>query len=304
MDQIGEKNFILRLTDVIVLFLLVIVIFYSSFWLNIKWSKLTTPHKITYNFLFLFLISLVSIYIHRPIWKFATHIPVGFYVRDEFVRNFTILLISFFAVKFYKKNIENQEIKNAYTELQNKHLSSQVTGLMQQINPHFFFNTLNTLSGLVQESPEKSEVFIDKLSRVFRYVLKMQENNKVLLTEELNFAEDYIYLLKMRFDDKLIIVFNVQQDINAKIPTLCTQFLIENVIKHNKINRQFPVQIVIEIQNDYLKISNTLALQKSSNSIGIGLKNLNQRSELLSGKSIIVDQSDKLFSVSVPLIKE
>jgi len=303
IDHLREGQFLLRFMDISALFLLVVSVFYLSFWLNIKYYKSVKIKLFLLNFLVLVFVSVLSISIHFPIWKSTSHIPVVFYIRDEIVRNITIFIVSWLAAKFYIRTIENQQIKTALNELQNENLSNQVRGLMQQINPHFFFNTLNTLSGLVQESPEKSEVFIDKLSQVFRYVLKMQENSSVLVSEELKFAEDYFYLLKMRFADKIFLEIQIQPTENAYVAPLCTQLLIENVIKHNRMNRQFPVKIEIEIASDYLIISNTLYPQKNMNSTGFGLKNLNKRCELLAGKSIVVEQTETLFCVKVPFIK-
>lgn len=304
IDHFAEGQFALRIIDVAALFMLVVSIFYLSFWFNIKWFKMGRPKKFIFNVVLLVVLTTISICVHLPIWKYTTHLPLLFYVRDEIVRNTTIFIVSYLAVKFYIRSIESQQIKTAFAELQTENLTNQVRGLMQQINPHFFFNTLNTLSGLVQESPEKSEVFIDKLSQVFRYVLKMQENSKVALNEELKFAEDYFYLLKMRFDDKLFIELNVQQAGNVMVAPLCTQLLIENVIKHNRMNKQFPVKIEIHIEDGYLKVCNTLFSQKSETSGGLGLKNLNKRCELLAGKPIVVLQTEELFCVKVPLIKE
>jgi sensor histidine kinase YesM len=304
IDHFAEGQFALRIIDVAALFMLVVSIFYLSFWFNIKWFKMGRPKKFIFNFVLLVVLTTISICVHLPIWKYTTHLPLLFYVRDEIVRNTTIFIVSYLAVKFYIRSIESQQIKTAFAELQTENLTNQVRGLMQQINPHFFFNTLNTLSGLVQESPEKSEVFIDKLSQVFRYVLKMQENSKVALNEELKFAEDYFYLLKMRFDDKLFIELNVQQAGNVMVAPLCTQLLIENVIKHNRMNKQFPVKIEIHIEDGYLKVCNTLFSQKSETSGGLGLKNLNKRCELLAGKPIVVLQTEELFCVKVPFIKE
>lgn len=301
-DHFREGQFLLRLIDISILFCLVVTIFYISFWLNIKWYNTHKIKQLLYNISVLFLLSTLSILIHFPIWKVTTHIPIIFYIRDEIVRNTTIFIVSYLAVQFYIKNIENQQIKSAFNELQSENLTNQVRGLMQQINPHFFFNTLNTLSGLVQESPEKSEVFIDKLSHVFRYVLKMQESSKVLLSEELKFAEDYFYLLKMRFEDKIFLEFDVQQSGNECIAPLSTQLLIENVIKHNRMNRQFPVKIEIKTENDFLKVCNTFYPQQNINSTGFGLKNLNKRCELLSGRSIVIEETENLFCVKVPFI--
>lgn len=303
IDHLHEGQFLLRLIDISVLFCLVVTIFYISFWLNLKFYKIEKIKLFLFNLLVLSVASILSILIHLPIWKITTHIPVVFYFRDEIVRNITIFIVSYLAAKFYTKNIENQQIKSAYADLQNENLINQIQGLMQQINPHFFFNTLNTLSGLVQESPEKSAVFIDKFSQVFRYVLKMQESSKVLLSEELKFASDYFYLLKMRFEDKIFLEANFTTVSHEKIAPLCTQLLIENVIKHNRMNRQFPVKIELKIENDYLIICNTFYPQRNNNSTGFGLKNLNKRCELLCGKPIIIEQSEKLFCVKVPLIK-
>jgi LytS/YehU family sensor histidine kinase len=174
---------------------------------------------------------------------------------------------------------------------------------MNQINPHFFFNTLNTLSGLIQENPGKSELFIDKLSQVFRYILNMQENSQVQLSDEIRFARDYAFLLNVRFDDKLKINFGDVDKIAAKVPSLCSQLLIENVIKHNRMNQQFPVTINFTTENGFLKVCNNLYPQIIENSTGLGLKNLNRRSELLSGKPILIEKTDNSFCVQVPLIK-
>lgn len=301
-DHIKGGRFLLQLLDVSALFIIVTVIFYLSFWLNIKGRKKSKINLFFINLLVLLVVSIVSIAIHFPIWVNTIHIPIVFYFRDEIVRNITIFIVSYLASIFYIKNFENQEITTAFNELKNENLTNQVQGLMQQINPHFFFNTLNTLSGLVQESPEKSEIFIDKLSHVFRYVLKLQENNTVLLSEELKFAEDYFYLLKMRFDDKLFLNLNVNHPENKKIVPLCTQLLIENVIKHNRMNRQFPVEINIDIEQGYLRVCNTSFPQKSNNSNGFGLQNLNKRCELLCQKPIIINQNEHLFCVKIPII--
>ncbi len=303
LDHLSDGNFLLKLIDVTVLFSLVTSLFYASIWINLKWYKISKIKLLLLNFLFFSILTFLSILIHLPIWKNTTHIPIIFYIRDEFVRNITIFIVSYLAAKFFIKNIENQQIKIAFNELKNENLSSQVRGLMQQINPHFFFNTLNTLSGLVQESPEKSELFIDKLSKVFRYVLKMQENDIVLLEEEMQFAHDYFYLLKMRFDEKLFFKSDIAQTDNFYIVPLCTQLLIENAIKHNRMNRQFPMEIQIFKEIDYLVVCNTLNSQKTDNSLGLGLKNLNKRCELLAKRPIQIEQINNLFCVKVPLIK-
>jgi len=302
LDEYRFPGFYLRLLDVALLYALVAGMFYAGISLNLKWQKLSGLKKWLLNCLFLILYTLLSISIHLPIWKTTAHVPIPFYFKDEIVRNLIIVLVSFLAVRFFVKISENQYLKNANVDLQTQHLNNQLTALMNQINPHFFFNTLNTLSGLIQENPEKSEKFIDKLSQVFRYILNMQESSKVSLKEELRFARDYAFLLQVRFEEKLKINFLVSESSNDMVPSLCTQLLIENVIKHNRMNHQFPVTVDITTEDGYLKIANNHQPQKSESSTGLGLKNLNRRSEILSGNPIQIVQTAEMFCVSVPLI--
>lgn len=303
LDSLMMPGFYLRLLDVVLLFLLVSAMFFAGIALNLKLSSASALKKLSYNLVFYLFGTLICVAVHFPIWRITSHIPLPFYVKDEVVRNLIIVLVSFFAVRFYVKVSENQQLKEDYADLQTQHLNSQLTALMNQINPHFFFNTLNTLSGLIQENPEKSEKFIDKLSQVFRYILNMQENSHVHISEEIKFARDYAFLLNVRFDDKLKIDFGNVDQVNARVPSLCSQLLIENVIKHNRMNQQFPLTISFSEENGYLRICNNMNLLPSEDSTGLGLKNLNRRSELLSGKPIVVEKTEDMFCVKVPLIK-
>ncbi|MCK7542156.1 MAG: histidine kinase [Marinilabiliales bacterium] len=141
--------------DVVLLYILVVSMFFSCIWINLKLYHFSRLKKLLLNTLIYLLFTLLNIALHYPIWKITSHIPMPFYIKDEIVRNLIILLVSFFTVRFYVKATENQQLKEANSDLQNQHLNSQLTALMNQINPHFFFNTLNTLSGLIQENPEK-----------------------------------------------------------------------------------------------------------------------------------------------------
>jgi len=302
IDAFRSPDFYLRIIDVVLLYLLVSAMFFVGIWINLKWYQASVLKKIVLNTGFYVLFTFLCIAIHFPIWKITSHIPIHFYIKDEIIRNLTIILVSLFLVRFYVKISENQQLKEDYTDLQNQHLNSQLNALMNQINPHFFFNTLNTLSGLIQENPEKSELFLDKLSHVFRYILNMQENSQVLLSEEIQFARDYGFLLNVRFEDKLRINFGNVDQVNSKVPSLCSQLLIENVIKHNRMNLQFPLTIDFAVKNGYLQVCNNLCPQLSENSTGLGLKNLNRRSELLSGKPILIEKTEEMFCVRIPLI--
>jgi len=302
LDAFRFPDFNLRLLDVAVLYVLVSIMFYTGIQLNLKYQKESTLNRWFLNIAFFLIATLLSILIHIPIWKVTSPLPIHFYYKDEIARNIIIVLISYFAVRFYVKITENQQLKSINNDLQTQHLNNQLIALTNQINPHFFFNTLNTLSGLIQENPEKGEIFIDKLSQVFRYILNMQESSMMSVEQEIRFARDYAYLLKVRFEGKLKINFMLNDQSKSMLPSLCTQLLIENVIKHNRMNHQFPVTIDVTEENGYIKICNTLCPQLSENSTGLGLKNLNRRSEILSGRPLIVEKTAELFCVSVPLI--
>jgi two-component system, LytTR family, sensor kinase len=304
MDHREDSFFFLSMISLGVLFVLVVLIFYFSLYLNLCVFKSSKKKILLVNIVAFLVVTTVSICIHYPLWERTPQEAVSYYVRDDVVRNIIIFIASFLAAKYYMNLMESQRIQMSLAELEKENLSNQVRGLMQQINPHFFFNALNTLSGIVRESPDKSEKFIDKLSQVFRYVLRLQDYEIMSLDEELKFMNDYIYLLKIRFEDMLQINIDNHADAHGlQIVPLCTQLLLENVIKHNRINRQMPMVINVTIDNDYLTICNSYLPKIVLNSNKLGLKNLDKRCEMLAGRNIVVEQSERKFCVRVPLIK-
>jgi sensor histidine kinase YesM len=303
LERYTDPMFAQRLISATMLLILVIFITYCSLYVNMRYFKSSKKKILLANIITLVILTVISIGIHYPFWIAYTEKEIPFFITDEVVRNTIIAFVSYFIAKFHMKNKENQQIQIALADLEKEKLINQVRGLTQQLNPHFFFNALNTLSGIVQESPEKSEIFIDKLSQVFRYVLNVQEYDTMDVEEELRCMNDYIYLLKIRFDDMLQVEIDNHAEKNMKIVPLCTQLLIENAIKHNRINRQSPMHISIVIDNEQLIISNTLWPKSDVISNKMGLKNLNKRCELYAGQPIQVEKTDKLFTVKVPLIK-
>jgi sensor histidine kinase YesM len=301
LDHLNAKDFPVRLASFAVLLILVVMIFYVSLYINMRYYKTSIKKIWLANIIAFFVISIISFSIHYPFWMCTP--PIQYFVRDDIVRNITVFAVSCLAATYYMKNKENQQIQMTLAQLEKENLSNQVRGLTQQLNPHFFFNALNTLSGIVQESPEKSERFIDKLSQVFRYVLKLQNYDTMMLEEELQFMDDYIYLLKIRFEEMLIIHVSNPLGGGYRIVPLCTQLLLENVIKHNKISRLAPVTINITTDEEYLTVSNTYQPKADMGSSKLGLANLDKRCLLYADKPIIVEQTNGLFTVKVPLMK-
>jgi hypothetical protein len=293
----------MQLIDAFVLLFLNIVMFYLSLWLNLVTLDKTKWHKIRLNTIAFLVLTLVAILIHQPIWGALDRLPISFFIRDEVVRNLIIFSISILVANAFHSFQQNQLMKTKIIEIQSQTLAGQIELLKQQINPHFFFNSLNTLSGLVLENSPKTVFFIENLSMVFRYLLEIQEKNLVTVAEEINFAKAYIYLLKVRFDEKFSIDILTESEHGALVPSSCTQLLLENCFKHNSMSNQQPLKIVIRSADGYLIVSNSVFQLLEVERNGIGLKNLNERSKLLTGKPIEIISNNNNFMVRVPLLK-
>ena len=198
----------------------------------------------------------------------------------------------------WKKTLTEKE------ELKRNNITAEFETLKNQINPHFLFNCLNTLTSLIEENPKMATDFVQKLSSVYRYVLANKDKETVLLQEELDFIKAYIYLNKIRFGENLKTDIVVNADCLGKsIPTLTLQMLIENCIKHNVISQNKPLYITIGCSDSYVYVKNkfqpkTLVGETS----GIGLNNIISRYGFLSDKEVIVEKNENEFCVKVPLI--
>jgi len=199
-------------------------------------------------------------------------------------------------LSYWKKSIENEE------RLKRENIIAQYETLKNQVNPHFLFNSLNTISTLITKDPETADKFIKQLSEVYRYVLEFKDKEVVDISTELKFIDSYLYLQKIRFGDNL----NIKNRIEAGdfyVAPLTIQILIENAIKHN-ISSDDKL-LTIEMYNDksYLVIENNLQKKKIIESKEkIGLNNIKSRYEVLTDKPVIIEESDKKFIVRVPFI--
>lgn len=191
-------------------------------------------------------------------------------------------------------------------QLKVENLQSRYEALTNQINPHFFFNALNSLTGLVRNEDKKSTLlFITKLSEVFRYILKSDKKGLVTLNEELVFMESYQYLLEIRYANKLSFKKVIPDNkLELRLPVLSLLPLIENVIQHNTIDSDNVMVVSIELNaNDELVVSNPIYPKiEETISHKTGLSNLNTRFALLIKKNIRVTNEDDRFSVYLPLI--
>lgn len=189
-------------------------------------------------------------------------------------------------------------------KLREENLIFQNETLKNQVNPHFLFNSLNTLSSLISTHPETAERFINRLSSIYRYILENNQKDKVPLPSELAFICDYFDLHKVRDEEKIILKIDAPDADRFEILPVSLQILIENAIKHNMATRENPLAISIYIENQQVVVKNNL--QKMSGqlkSTKIGLKNLAERIRLISGRDLIIEEINNYFIVKLPLLK-
>ncbi|MEA1878211.1 MAG: histidine kinase [Bacteroidota bacterium] len=210
------------------------------------------------------------------------------------------ILVSYFLLQL-------QRVKDAEDRLARSNeekTKAELAALRSQINPHFFFNTLSSLSSVVRHASKNDSLdFIQELSNTYRYTLTSRKTNLVTLSEELAFAKSYAFLIKKRFEDSVKFEYDIPGAYTKwKVPPMAIQTLIENGVQHNIITKDHPLLFTLKIENDFLCVINTINKKEDSEGLGSGLSNLSNRFELIAGKQIVINQSDNEFIVRLPLI--
>ncbi len=204
---------------------------------------------------------------------------------------------------FMMKEQQGEQVKNA--ELSRAKAEAELSALKNQIDPHFMFNSLNTLSHLIATDATKASLFTENLADVYRYILSQKEQSLVLLEDELAFTHKYTDLLHLRFGNALLIKrhFNGNTEKDFLIPPTSVFVAFENAVKHNELNENAPLQIDMDVRDGILFIANTIQVRKTlQHSSGIGLKNLDERFKIITGKGIVAGRHENRFVISFPLI--
>src|SRR5690606_11609757 len=274
-------------------------------------KELFTKKYIAFGLLANILASLIGILIARLIIHvMALKEPLDQFLPGEQPSQYiTPLLIAMgvallFYVAYYYRNYKEKQVKEQ--KIIAGSASARFDALKNQLDPHFLFNSLNVLTSLIEEDPEQAQKFTTSLSKVYRYVLEQKNKDLVTVEEELNFAQTYVRLLKMRFEDS--IVFEVPEKISApqaKIVPLSLQLLLENVVKHNVASASRPLHIKVQEQGGMLVVANNLqekqVVKKSS---GVGLWNIRQRYKIFTDREVKIEKSVSCFTVSLPILSE
>lgn len=213
----------------------------------------------------------------------------------------TLIGFAFGAIFFFYS--QWAEMLQRFQKLKEEKLIFQYETLKSQVNPHFLFNSLNSLSALVKTDPDLSEEFILKLSSVYRYILENQEKETIPLETELEFVKNYFALQKIRDGEKIEMKIEIIEAGNLNVLPVSLQLLVENALKHNSATRIQPLEIIIHNEGlDKLVVRNNVQTKMNLNpSSKIGLKNLNERCRLILNREIEVAESNEEFVVKIPV---
>ncbi|MEM5564549.1 histidine kinase [Psychroserpens sp. AS72] len=214
----------------------------------------------------------------------------------------TLTIVSIFHVVFFYNRYQKNKIKEQKVIAGTA--SAKFDALKNQLDPHFLFNSLNVLTSLIEENPKNAQKFTTSLSKVYRYVLEQKNKDLITVDEELRFAKTYMSLLKMRFEDSIIFEIPEQAtNPESKVVPLSLQLLLENAVKHNMVTSSKPLHIKIYESDGMLIVENNLQpkqiVKKSS---GVGLENIKQRYQLLSNKTVSINQQANSFAVAIPML--
>jgi hypothetical protein len=215
-----------------------------------------------------------------------------------------IFIVHVYETVFLVKEAETEKVQKA--QMEKAKAEAELEALKNQIDPHFIFNSLNTLSHLIEEKPERARQFNESLADVYRYILQNKGRGLVLLRDEMNFLKDYFSLLNIRFEHAVQLNTNVDESALDQylIPPISLQVLAENAIKHNEFSNKEPLVIDLQLVGNELVIQNPVkrkVLRKISSRIG--LQNLDERYKLLTKQSISVIEGEIDFIVKLPVLK-
>lgn len=220
---------------------------------------------------------------------------------------FTIMAVLIFTliyeVLFLSK--ERELDTKIVDELDKERMQAELNVLHNELDPHFIFNSLNTLNHLIITNPDTAYVFNSRLSQVYKYVLMNKNKELVSLFRELEFIESYFFLLQVRHENKLIFELDTREPETRKImmPPCALQTVVENAIKHNEFSTENPLMIRLTMNGEYLKvINNKRPKPYLVDSTSVGLRNLSSRYMLVCNKNIVIENEESYFLVKLPLI--
>lgn len=217
----------------------------------------------------------------------------------------TLMVITILAVHeriYFFRSWQDSEL--TAEQLKTQYAEAQYDALKMQVNPHFLFNSFNTLSSIIPEDPIKAIDFVHKMSDVYRYILLSNSKPLATIKEELAMVKAYSFLLKTRFEDDFTVEISGDVNLSGQIPPVSLQMLIENAVKHNEVTPDNPLVLTIQIQSEKIIVSNKMAPKKLSNeeSTGMGLMHIKKRYEIIPKLGFEIQNKNNYFVVTLPVI--
>jgi len=265
-----------------------------------------TRKRIIREFLFLIIyVGIAGLIINLTLSNFLFH-----YKNEGPKGLFASYFTAAFILTIYEANYlyaQNKKQILLQEKQKREHIKSELQGLRNQVNPHFLFNSMNTLMNIIHEDQDLAASFLKKLSKVYRYILESRDDFLIPFGKELEFIQSYVFLQKERFKNNLEVQIEVADHLlDKKILPLTLQLLFENAIKHNVISSKYPLHINVYVEEgDVLVIKNNLKRRpQAMPSTGVGLENIRSRLKYFTKVEIEVQETTESFIVKIPLLSE
>jgi len=187
--------------------------------------------------------------------------------------------------------------------LKKENIQSKFEVLKNQIDPHFFFNSLSVLTSLVYKDANQSAEYITQLSKMYRYILEGKNQSLASVDDELKFLDSYIFLIKVRYNENICFEIKIADDLRNSVylPKNSLQMLVENAIKHNRFDDDEPLIVRISANNEYILVANNKNKRELiEGSSRIGLENIKKRYELIGDHELLIEETDMSFTVKLP----
>jgi len=235
-----------------------------------------------------------------------SHINFGPVMLMIEVRGILINLVCYMFLTLLQNNYTGQQIQLELEKVRSDNLSAQYELLKQQINPHFLFNSLNTLKLMAETHDPETVDFIMKLSDFYRFTLESRKLDLITVKEEMNIVEAYLFLQKARFGEGISFTKQLEdRELKALVPPFTLQLLVENCIKHNVVSQSKPLHIRIYSSGNNIIIENPVQPKMTpEDSLGVGLDNIMMRYKHLLERDIEINSNKDIFQIKLPLIHE
>lgn len=235
-----------------------------------------------------------------------SHLEFGPVMLMVEMRGILVNLSFYLFIHLLYQSYQNQQVGVELERTKMDNLGAQYELLKQQVNPHFLFNSLNTLKYMVESKDAHAVDFILKLSDFYRFTLESRKLDLIRLSEELDILRAYMFLLKARFESGIDLAVDIHPEHHTSlVPPFTLQLLIENCIKHNVVSLDHPLKIRLYSEGNFLVVENQIRPKRTpESSTGMGLENINQRYIHLLHEKIVIEAGEQLFKIKLPIIHE